>query len=328
MAGSRVTIVGASSLLGTEIKTILEERQFPIADLDLLDESIHVGELTEAGGAPAVVQSIASDSFDHRDLVFFAGSLEVVSKHWADARRAGATVIDLTGAFVELEQSVAWIPAIDKLLAQQSSSPQPSDAKLFLSPHSAAIIGCSLAAALQKFHAARIVLMILQPASERGREGIEELENQSIKLLRLEPITSPVYDAQVAFNFLHQFGEGSSVQLAEIRSKIARSMVRYLSGRATPPMVQVIQAPVFYSHAFAAYMDELENSLVSAGMTVRAAGDPSPDNISVAGQNSIHVARVEADESGSGRFWILGAADNIRLAAKNAVSIAEQICAA
>jgi len=44
---------GASSLLGVELKSLLEESKFAGWDLRLVDEELAAGVLTEAGGEPA-----------------------------------------------------------------------------------------------------------------------------------------------------------------------------------------------------------------------------------------------------------------------------------
>ena len=53
---NRIVITGASSLLGAELKLLLEESKFAGWDFRLLDEEGAAGTLTEAGGEPAVDQ--------------------------------------------------------------------------------------------------------------------------------------------------------------------------------------------------------------------------------------------------------------------------------
>src|SRR5258708_10284261 len=49
----RIVIAGASSLLGAELKSLLEESRFAGWDLRLVDEEVSAGTLTVAGGEPA-----------------------------------------------------------------------------------------------------------------------------------------------------------------------------------------------------------------------------------------------------------------------------------
>ena len=94
----RVAIVGASSLLGKELKQVLEDRNFPASDVILLDESVMAGTLTEAAGEPTFIRALEEDSFEGARFVFFAGTPADAERNWRAAQTAGATVIDLTGA--------------------------------------------------------------------------------------------------------------------------------------------------------------------------------------------------------------------------------------
>jgi aspartate-semialdehyde dehydrogenase len=60
---------------------------------------------------------------------------------------------------------------------------------------------------------------------------------------------------------------------------------------------------------------------------VAGVGDLTPSNVSVVGEADIHVGRIEPDPSVANAVWIWGVADNLRLAAVNAVRIAEALVA-
>ena len=98
-------------------------------------------------------------------------------------------------------------------------------------------------------------MLLFPPVSERDQAGVEELESQTASLLSFREIAKPVFDAQVAFNLLASYGEESKPRLADTRSAIARDVARYLAGRAPVPAIQLVQAPVFYGYAFAAYAE-------------------------------------------------------------------------
>ncbi len=99
---NRIVIAGASSLLGAELKSLLEESRFAGWDFRLVDEEVAAGTLTEAGGEPAVIQPVEEGSFDRARLIFFAGSLEFSRANLKTATHTGASVVDLTGAVLEL----------------------------------------------------------------------------------------------------------------------------------------------------------------------------------------------------------------------------------
>jgi aspartate-semialdehyde dehydrogenase len=327
----RVAIVGASSLRGKELKEVLEAGSFPAGQIRLLDEESLAGTLTEAGGEPVVIQAVNEESFHHVRLAFFAGEPAFALAHWEEAHRAGATVIDLSGGLADLPSAVAWIPALDSVFPPRKRS----EGAVFFAPPTPAIVSCSVVAALASFGIERMVIVFLQPVSERGQPGIEELESQTVKLLSFQTIAQEVFDAQVAFNLMDRYGEASRERLADARISAARAVQRYLHGRAAVPAIQIIQAPVFYSTAFSIYAElrsapdpeALARAAQAAGIQLAAAGDPPPTNVSVAGEPRPVMGSLARDPNVESGWWLWGAADNLRLATSNALQIAENLLA-
>jgi len=331
----RVAIVGASSLLGKELKQVLEDRRFPASDVILLDENVMAGTLTEAAGEPTFIRALDEDSFEGARFAFFAGTASDAERNWRAAQSSCATVIDMTGALAATAS--AWIPSVASVLpprASTGSDGSPAQTA-YSSPSAAVIIACTLSAGLNKFSTQRISILLFPPVSERGQEGVEELESQTASLLSFQKIAQPVFDAQVAFNLLAGYGADAKPSLAEVRSEVARYLAGYLAGRAPVPAIQLVQAPVFYGYAFAAYAElatavppeTLDVGFAGLGVKVAAPGDAAPTNVSVAGESEIHLARIEPDPNVAGGVWLWGAADNLRLAATNAVRIAEELVA-
>ena len=331
-----MAIAGASSLRGKELKQWLEEGSFPAIDVRLLDEEFEAGTLTVAGGEPAVIQTVDADSFDRVRFAFFAGSPGFSVRHGGEARRAGATVIDLSGGLVGEPGARHWIPNLDEVLPPPGMKAAVGGPQsLFLAPSAPAIIAASLSAALAPLGLHRLVLTFFQPVSERGQEGVAELEGQVVKLLSFEPISQLVFDAQVGFNMMSRYGEESKEDLADVRKRIVGEVRAYLAGRAAMPAITLVHAPVFYSHTFSAYgefaqapaLEEVAGRLQTAGLKVAGEGDAPPTNVNVAGEARPVFARPERDQSIGCGVWFWGAADNMRVPVVNAVAIAERLLA-
>jgi aspartate-semialdehyde dehydrogenase len=328
----RVAIVGASTFRGKEIAQLLEQGPFAAAEVRLFDDLRLAGTLTEAGGEPAFLQPIEQDSFQGASFVFFAGEPDFSSAHLAAAERSGASVIDLSGALATAKAALPWIPALDAALPP----PRPPSSRQFYSPGSPAIVTCTLAAAFRSFAVRRLMLVFFQPVAERGQEGIAELESQTVKLLSFQPIDQTVFDTQVAFNVLDEYGEASRVRLADTRAALGAEVGIYLGGRVPLPAIHMVHAPVFYSLAFSAFLEldsprepaELGRALAGAGVKLAAVGEAAPSNVSVAGSSEICTAQIRRDANIAAGYWLWGAVDNVRLAAHNAVRIAEKILAA
>ncbi|MGO9642240.1 MAG: Asd/ArgC dimerization domain-containing protein, partial [Candidatus Acidiferrales bacterium] len=160
--------------------------------------------------------------------------------------------------------------------------------------------------------------------------GIDELESQTVKLLSLQPIGQGIFDAQVAFNLMDRYGPESQDRLSTAREALARDVAKYLKGRAPLPAVTLLQAPVFYSHGFMAYAeirsaDRLAESLAAAGLKFEAETEAAPTSVGVAGEPRPVLGRPEQDPNAERGWWFWGAADNLRVAAANAVAIAENL---
>ena len=140
---------------------------------------------------------------------------------------------------------------------------------------------------------------------------------------------------QVAFNLTARWGAESTQRLSDTRTAIAREVQRYLAGRISLPAVMLIQAPVFHGHAFAAWaefkspMNEatLTMKLKTAGFKVVPPDEPSPSNITAAGEAQPMITVPERDANVANGYWFWGAADNFRLASVNATRIAERLLA-
>src|SRR6266704_3613794 len=159
----RIVIAGASSLLGAE---------------------------------PAVIQPVEEGSFDKARFVFFTGSPEFSDRNFRAALAAGAMVIDFTGkARTKDFPPSPWFPKLDEFWGKRFTPKRPH----FSIISAPAVAAVSLSLGLRQLGLKKISITFFRPVSEAGRAGIEELESQTTRLLSLQSIGHPVFDAQVAF---------------------------------------------------------------------------------------------------------------------------------
>src|SRR6266478_1341055 len=104
----RIVIAGASSLLGTELKSILEESRFAASEFRLVDEESVAGLLTEAGGEPAVIQPVEADSINKAWIVFFAGSPAFTRRNLSLASGSGALIVDISSELAGDRGAKLW----------------------------------------------------------------------------------------------------------------------------------------------------------------------------------------------------------------------------
>jgi aspartate-semialdehyde dehydrogenase len=338
----RIVIAGASSLLGAELKSLLEESKFAGWDLRLVDEELAAGTLTEAGGEPAVIQPVEEGSFDQARFIFFTSSSAFVERNRESAERAenaGATVFDFTGKF--WTKDLAACPSFPKLdhfwgvHSRSGAKHNPSAGSHHWIISAAGVAVASLTFGLRGLGLKKLTVVFFRPVSEAGRAGIEELESQSGQLLSFQSIGQPVFDTQVAFNILQHYGPASPQSLDAARSALREEVSACVQNQgAVMPSIQVLHAPTFYGMAFTACA-ELDPGLADreaivkacreAGFTVAEETNSGPSNVAVAGETTIQLGIPQSDPLNHGTWWFWGAADNIRLPAWNAVKLAEKL---
>jgi aspartate-semialdehyde dehydrogenase len=318
------------------LKQCIEESNFPAAEIRLLDEEVVAGTLTEAAGEPAVIETVTEDSFERVRFAFFTGSAGFAARHGMEARRSGAVVIDLSGGLSTETSSKPWIPALDRVMLPPTGRVTPGEPQsLFLVPSTPATVAILISAAVAPLGLEQLAFTFFQPASERGPEGVEELESQIVKLLSFQPISKAVFDTQVGFNMVSRFGPESSQKLADIRAKIVAEVRSYLAGRVPMPAIALVQAPVFHAHAFSAFaafknppnLEDLVARLHLAGLKITSADDDPPSNVNVAGEGQPVLGQPERDPGIENGVWLWGAADSLRVPATTAVAIAEKLLA-
>jgi len=325
----RIVIAGASSLLGAEVKSLLEESRFAASDFRLVDEESVAGLLTEAGGEPAVVQPVEEDSFKKAWIIFFTGSAAFTKRNLELAKRNGARIVDLSGELAGLAGVQSWLPKLQLLPASTSTTP----AGPFSIPSAPAEVIIRIARALAPLKIAALTAVAFQPVSSSGgKAGIEELESQSGQLLSFQSIGKQVFDTQVAFTMLDRFGAASQYKLQPSLEMLRREVRAFIPNGVTIPTVQMLHAPVYYGTTVSAcaFLDttitaaEIIKSCEAVGFSLRGE-ELSPSNVSSAGETLLQLAAPQPDAASPGAWWFWAAADNLRLPAANAVKLAEKL---
>jgi len=331
----KIAIVGASTLLGRELKDALSESPLAGATFVLLDEAEAQGQLDQVGDEVTVVLAVEADSFERVDFTFFAGTEALTRKHWRQALRSGSTVLDLSGALDQEPGVLVRAP----WLGLAGLSPQEATADLFtpavVPGHPAAL---ALALVLERLQLAAPIRFaaatVLEPASAFGRAAMDELHQQTVSLLSFQGLPRAIYDAQVAYNLLGGLGESSTINLGAEEARIRRHYRALGDGRWPALALQVIHAPVFHGHAFSIAV-ELERPVEISAIEEALGGEhvdlvledtDSPSNLAATGQNDVLVRlRPERDNRNpnlASRVWLWAASDNLRLHAQNAVECA------
>ena len=327
----RVAIVGAATLKGKELKEILEDRTFPALDVKLLDDEESLGQLDAIGDEATFIQSVLPENLRGVDIVFFASDESFTRRNWNLAQKAGALIVDLSYALEDEAGGAVRAPWIERELQSEGVLPPPQlDSTLAVVAHPAAVALALLLLRAQKAGALRTaVCSAFEPASERGRRGMDELHGQTVNLLSFQQLPKEVFDAQIAFNMLGRYGEKCAPALESVERRILTHLDKITEGHTVLPALELAQAPIFHGHVFSLYL-ELEQAVPAADLAQALSGDhvnvarlpeDSPSNVSAAGQDEILV-EIRRDARHERGFWLWAAADNLRIAALTAVDCA------
>ena len=163
---------------------------------------------------------------------------------------------------------------------------------------------------------------------------MDELHEQTVKLLSFQQMPTGVFDTQVAFNMVGRYGPKSSSSLEAIERRITSHLRALLDEKVAVPALMLVEAPVFHAHTFSIYMEldkpvsvgDSSKAIAGEHVQVARAPEDAPSNVNVAGKNEI-LAAVRRDSSHESGFWIWAAVDNLRLAAITAVDSANALAA-
>ena len=329
-------LVGSDSLLGREIRDIVATSDVGI-DLRLIaSDDEQAGAITRVGDEPALVGTLDEHSLEDARAIFLAASPDNSRKALALAGDPpDAAIIDLT--YVAEERPDARLRA--PLIEAGMDIEEHREAAVHVIAHPAAI---AMALFLRRLHAndaiRRSIIHVFAPASEHGAPGVEELQQQTVSLFSFKSMPKAVFDTQVSFAMLPKYGEEAPVALEESELRIERHLATLLDlegdGEGAPmPSLRVIQAPVFHGYSFSAWVEfeanpgveALESSLQIESIDVRGPGTEPPTNVGQAGQSGISVGAIMPDRNDSEAVWFWFVADNLRLAAENAVAVAREL---
>lgn len=330
-----VAILGATGAVGQEFLNLIEERNFPFAELKLLASKRSAGKKIQFMGKEYTVEEATDASFEGVDIALFAGG--AASKTFAPAAvKAGAVVIDNSSAF-------RMDPEVPLVVPEVNPEAIASHKGIIANPNCSTII---MVMALKPLYDVskikRIVVSTYQAVSGGGKEAMAELEEQ-VKAINegrevvanILPGASLAKHYQIAFNLIPQIDVFKENLYTKEEMKMIDETKKIMSDDSLRITATTVRVPVYRSHAESVNV-EFENEIsVEKAREVLAAfpGVTLTDNpdeqvypmpLETSGKDDVEVGRIRKDYSIDNglNFWVCG--DQIRKgAALNALQIAE-----
>jgi aspartate-semialdehyde dehydrogenase len=330
--GYKIVVAGATGNVGREMLNILAEREFPADEIAVVASSRSQGLMVDYGdtGKQYKVQNIDNFDWTGWDMALFAIGSEATAKYAPIAAAAGCTVIDNSSLY-RMDPDVPLIvpevnpEAIDGYKARNIiANPNCSTAQMVV----------VLKPLHDKAKITRVVVATYQSVSGAGKEGMDELFEQSRNIFVGDPAEPKKFTKQIAFNVIPHIDsfldDGSTKEEWKMVVETKKILDPKIKVTAT-----CVRVPVFVGHSEAINIEfEDEISAKEAQDILREAPgvmlyDKREDGgyitpVECVGEFATFVSRVREDSTIENGINLWCVSDNLRKgAALNAVQIAE-----
>ena len=339
-----IAVVGATGQVGGVMRTLLAERNLPIASMRYIASARSAGSTLPWQGSDVVVEDIGTADLSGIDIALFSAGGST-SKEWSPKfAAAGAVVIDNSSAWrmdpdVPLVVSEVNPDAIDEM--RKGIIANPNCTTMAAMP---VLMPLHQAAGLQ-----RLVVSSYQAVSGSGLAGVEELASQ-MRAVMEQPIEQLTYAGTavdfpapakyvrpIAFDVVPLAGSiaGDGSLETDEEQKLRNESRKILGIDDLRVSGTCVRVPVFTGHSLAinaefasALTPEQATSILESAPGVVVTDVPTP--LQAAGADPSFVGRIRQDSSVDGNrgLALFVSGDNLRKgAALNAVQIAELVAA-
>ncbi len=332
-----VAVVGASGAVGEELFRVLEEQNFPVANLLPLASANSAGNTIEFAGKDYKIEELTEDVFRGRDIdiAFFSAGGSISAKYAKYAVESGAVVIDNTSHFRMIDSVPLVVPEVN-----------PEDIELWEDSGIIANPNCSTIQMVQLlkplddlYGIKRVDVSTYQATSGAGKAGMEELVMQmkDFFAFKLDDTEIKAFAHQIALNVIPHIDvpqpNGYTKEEMKMVNETNKIMHSDFAVSAT-----CVRVPVLRSHSEAItitfkegvdvsvekareVLDNFENVKVIDNLEK----NEYPMPITATDTDLTFVGRIRKDIYSPNILHIWGVADQVRVgAATNAVRIAQK----
>jgi aspartate-semialdehyde dehydrogenase len=326
-----VAVVGATGAVGETMLSILEQRDFPVGELIALASARSAGSTVRFRGRDIVVRDLAGFDPKGVDIALFSAGGATSKEYAPKFAAAGALVVDNSSAF----RYDADVPLVVAEVNPEAMKVIPRG--IIANPNCSTM---QMMVALAPLHRAvgieRINVATYQSVSGGGRSAMEELEQQSARLVAGGEALPSKFPVQIAFNLIPHIDDFQDNGYTKEEMKMVWETHKILNDDNIKVNPTAVRVPVVFGHSEAVHVEtrqkisaEQARALLSTSPGVevvdeRAAGGYPTPVTHAAGTDAVYVGRIREDISHARGLSLWVVSDNIRKgAALNAVQIAE-----
>ncbi len=328
----KVVVVGATGNVGREILNILHERNFPVSEIVPLASQRSLGQEVSFGDKNIKVKALDHYDFSGADICLMSAG-GAVSKEWSPKIAAyGCVVIDNSSAW-------RYDPDVPLVVPEVNAEAVRGFAKknIIANPNcSTAQLVVALKPLHDRFVIKRVVVSTYQSVSGAGKEGMDELFEQTRAIFSASEPKAKKFTKRIAFNLIPHIDvfmeDGYTKEEWKMMAETKKILDPKIKLTAT-----CVRVPVFVGHSEAVNIECAKPvTAAEARAVLRSAPgclviDKHEDGGYItpheaAGEDATYISRIREDatvENGL-TFWCVS--DNLRKgAALNAVQIAEAL---
>ena len=329
--GYKIVVAGATGNVGREMLNILAEREFPVDEIVALASRRSLG--TEISFGDRTLKTKDLDTFDFTgwDIALFAIGSDATKIYAPKAAAAGCVVIDNSSLY-------RYDPAVPLIVPEVNADAIAGykNKMIIANPN------CSTAqmvVALKPLHdrarIKRVVVSTYQSVSGAGKEGIDELWDQTKGIyVHGQEVAPNKFPKQIAFNVIPHIDvfldDGSTKEEWKMVAETKKILDKSIKVTAT-----CVRVPVFVGHSesinieFHDFLDEHEARDILREAPGIMVIDKREDGgyitpIECVGEYATYISRIRQDSTIDNGINLWCVSDNLRKgAALNAVQIAE-----
>ncbi len=327
-----VAVVGATGAVGEVMLSLLAERNFPFNNVHAVASSRSAGNKINFNNSELVIEDLETFDFNGIDVGLFSPGASVSEIYAPKAAQAGCVVIDNTSQFRYQDEIPLIVPEVNPhAIAGYKNK------GIIANPNCSTI---QMLVALKPIYDAvgieRINVCTYQSVSGTGKDGIDELAEQSAAIINGQSVKCDTYPKQIAFNVLPHIDAFQENGYTKEEMKMVwetRKIFEDPNIKVNPTTVRV---PVYYGHSEAVHIETRDKiqidqvrSLLAAMPGVVVVDEHKPGGYPTAvtegeGTDPVYVGRIREDISHPRGINLWVVSDNLRKgAALNSVQIGE-----
>ncbi|QYJ01951.1 aspartate-semialdehyde dehydrogenase [Thalassovita mediterranea] len=328
----KVAIVGATGNVGRELLNIMDERDFPAAEVYALASRRSKGREVSYGDKTLKCEVLDDFDFSKVDVVLMSAG-GTLSKEWAEKiGKQGAIVIDNSSAWRMDPDVPLVVPEVN------GEDVLGYDKKMIIANPNCST--AQLVMALKPLHDAakikRVVVSTYQSVSGSGKAGMDELWNQTKGIFVNDAPEPEEYPRQIAFNAIPMIGSFREDGFTDEEAKMWNETHKMIDPNIKLT-VTCVRVPVFVGHSESVNI-EFEEAITPEQARealrnfdgVQVIDNPEEDQyitpVECKGEWDTFVSRIRVDNTVEHGLSLWVVADNLRKgAALNTVQIAEEL---